>query len=378
MSQGSRPDRVADQIRSELASLLAREVHDPGHRLRHAHARAGHARPAAGARLLHRARRREGAQGHGEGARARGAVPPPADRLAAAAEARARAEVPLRRVDRRPGSHRAAPATSIHAEARSRDARRPTMTTSDAAAPRRSSTRSARASGSCSPRTRGPTATRSARSWPWRSRCARSARRSRVVNADPAPPPLHGVSRACPTSRSPTASTGEFDAAIIMECGDLARTGVAGLDRFFVINIDHHPGNTGYGADQLVRRRGRRLRRDGVRPGRALGVPLTLEIATHIYLAILTDTGSFHYSSISPRTFDICRAGARGRRRSGARRAQRLRQQQPGAAEAVRRGAERDADRPDGPHRRSSTSITRWRARPAAPTRTPKGSSTCR
>src|SRR5213593_4549006 len=30
MSQGSRPDRVADQIRSELASLIAREVHDPG------------------------------------------------------------------------------------------------------------------------------------------------------------------------------------------------------------------------------------------------------------------------------------------------------------------------------------------------------------
>jgi ribosome-binding factor A len=30
MSQGSRPDRVADQIRAELASLLAREVHDPG------------------------------------------------------------------------------------------------------------------------------------------------------------------------------------------------------------------------------------------------------------------------------------------------------------------------------------------------------------
>jgi len=30
MSQGSRPDRVADQIRSELAALLAREVHDPG------------------------------------------------------------------------------------------------------------------------------------------------------------------------------------------------------------------------------------------------------------------------------------------------------------------------------------------------------------
>ena len=30
MSQGSRADRVAEQIRSELALLLAREVHDPG------------------------------------------------------------------------------------------------------------------------------------------------------------------------------------------------------------------------------------------------------------------------------------------------------------------------------------------------------------
>jgi ribosome-binding factor A len=30
MSQGSRPDRVADQIRSEIASMLARDVHDPG------------------------------------------------------------------------------------------------------------------------------------------------------------------------------------------------------------------------------------------------------------------------------------------------------------------------------------------------------------
>jgi ribosome-binding factor A len=30
MGQGSRTERVADQIRSELALLLAREVHDPG------------------------------------------------------------------------------------------------------------------------------------------------------------------------------------------------------------------------------------------------------------------------------------------------------------------------------------------------------------
>ena len=30
MSQGARADRVADQLRGELAQLLTREVHDPG------------------------------------------------------------------------------------------------------------------------------------------------------------------------------------------------------------------------------------------------------------------------------------------------------------------------------------------------------------
>lgn len=30
MAQGSRPDRVGDQLRAELAELIAREVHDPG------------------------------------------------------------------------------------------------------------------------------------------------------------------------------------------------------------------------------------------------------------------------------------------------------------------------------------------------------------
>jgi len=41
---------------------------------------------------------------------------------------------------------------------------------------------------------------------------------------------------------------------------------------------------------------------------RELGVPLTKEIATHVYVTIMTDTGSFHYSHITPKTFDICRA----------------------------------------------------------------------
>lgn len=30
MSQGSRPDRIGDQIRAEISDLIARELHDPG------------------------------------------------------------------------------------------------------------------------------------------------------------------------------------------------------------------------------------------------------------------------------------------------------------------------------------------------------------
>ncbi|MDQ3487241.1 MAG: 30S ribosome-binding factor RbfA [Acidobacteriota bacterium] len=30
MAQGSRPDRVGDQLRAEIAELITREVHDPG------------------------------------------------------------------------------------------------------------------------------------------------------------------------------------------------------------------------------------------------------------------------------------------------------------------------------------------------------------
>jgi bifunctional oligoribonuclease and PAP phosphatase NrnA len=127
-----------------------------------------------------------------------------------------------------------------------------------------------------------------------------------VINADPAPPPLMQFPGVPDIQIGPRVE-GDFDAAIIMECGDLARTGVAGLDRFFVINIDHHPGNTAYGRINWFDAGAAACGEMVFDVVRALGVPLTPEIATHIYLAILTDTGSFHYSSISPRTFDICR-----------------------------------------------------------------------
>ena len=127
-----------------------------------------------------------------------------------------------------------------------------------------------------------------------------------VVNADPAPPPLMQFP-GVPEIRIADRADGEFDAAIIMECGDLARTGVAGLERFFVINIDHHPGNSAYGQANWFDASAAACGEMVFDLVRELNVPLTRDIATHIYLAILTDTGSFHYSTLSPRTFDICR-----------------------------------------------------------------------
>ena len=127
-----------------------------------------------------------------------------------------------------------------------------------------------------------------------------------VVNKDGAPGPIlqfPGVANIVIANEVSEV----FDAAIIMECSDLDRTGVSGLDRSFVINIDHHPGNTGFGDINWFDSSASACGEMVFELVRALGVRMAAEIATHVYLAILTDTGSFHYSGITPRTFDICK-----------------------------------------------------------------------
>ena len=130
----------------------------------------------------------------------------------------------------------------------------------------------------------------------------------RIVNSDSAPEhylDFPGMDRIEIARSVPPDAV--IDAVVVMECSDLSRTGVAGLDGRFIINIDHHAGNRMYGAlnwfDESAAACGEMVF-DLIR---ALDVALTPDIATHIYLAILTDTGSFHHSNITPRTFDICR-----------------------------------------------------------------------
>jgi phosphoesterase RecJ-like protein len=128
----------------------------------------------------------------------------------------------------------------------------------------------------------------------------------RVVSRDEPPPPML-VFPGVPDIEVTERVEDPGDAVIVMECGDLTRTGVDGLEGGFVINIDHHPGNTMYGAMNWFDLSAAACGEMVFDLVRELGAPLTFEIATHVYIAILTDTGSFHYSSITPRTFEICR-----------------------------------------------------------------------
>ena len=62
-----------------------------------------------------------------------------------------------------------------------------------------------------------------------------------VINHDPAPPFLQSFPGVKDIVVRETAE-GEFDAAIVLECGSLERTEVAGLDRYFLIQHRPPPG----------------------------------------------------------------------------------------------------------------------------------------
>lgn len=111
-----------------------------------------------------------------------------------------------------------------------------------------------------------------------------------------------------------------YDLAIVLDCGELSRTGdAANLVRMAarVVNIDHHATNDMFGdvnwVDTGAAATGElvyRLITQGLR------VTLTPDIATALYTALSTDTGSFRFSNVTSETFDIAsqliKAGADG------------------------------------------------------------------
>lgn len=98
---------------------------------------------------------------------------------------------------------------------------------------------------------------------------------------------------------------GDYDAAILLECDGLERTGLAGLEDRFIINIDHHFSGKLFADVNWIENEACAVAAMIYELAMLAGVRITPQMATCLYTAVLTDTGSFCYSGTDARTFDI-------------------------------------------------------------------------
>jgi phosphoesterase RecJ-like protein len=129
-----------------------------------------------------------------------------------------------------------------------------------------------------------------------------------IVLADEAPliyRKLPGIERICYATDAreiePTLST----PAILLECDGIPRTGLLGLDGRCLINIDHHASGREFGALNWIDEDACAVAAMVYRIALAAKVQITPSMATCLYTAILSDTGSFTYSSTTAETFAL-------------------------------------------------------------------------
>ncbi len=99
-----------------------------------------------------------------------------------------------------------------------------------------------------------------------------------------------------------------FDVAVALDCDGEHRLGPAatGVRRQpCVVEIDHHPGTERFGQIVVVDPSAAATGEMVFEVLRLLGLPPTPEIATNLYVAIMTDTGSFRYPNTSARVVRI-------------------------------------------------------------------------
>ena len=95
---------------------------------------------------------------------------------------------------------------------------------------------------------------------------------------------------------------------IVLDCSDIDRLG---KNKFLiekstnVINIDHHVSNTNFGDYNVVDNKAAATGELVYELLYSLGIDIDMDIATCLYTAISTDTGSFMYSNVSMRTHEI-------------------------------------------------------------------------
>jgi phosphoesterase RecJ-like protein len=100
----------------------------------------------------------------------------------------------------------------------------------------------------------------------------------------------------------------DFEAAIVLDCPTLKRIGnvrdLITKDKF-IINIDHHISNENFGAVNWVDSNASSAGEMVYKIYKGLGIKPTKQTALVLYIAILTDTGSFNYDNTSSVTHDI-------------------------------------------------------------------------
>src|SRR3989454_10154675 len=125
-----------------------------------------------------------------------------------------------------------------------------------------------------------------------------------VIMRDPAPHSYQQLPGAGSIRVTPAVDE-TYDAVFVIECSDIDRPGLIDLKKQFVVNIDHHSTTELFGAVNWIDSTASAVGEMIYNLCKATGVRVTKEIAECVYTALLTDTGSFHYSNTTERTFKI-------------------------------------------------------------------------
>ena len=106
-----------------------------------------------------------------------------------------------------------------------------------------------------------------------------------------------------------------YDAVFVIECSDIDRPGISGLSGEFTVNIDHHATSEHFGTINWIDSTASAVGEMIYNLCKAIGGRITKEIAECVYMALVTDTGSFRYPNTSDRTLkvasELIRAGAK-------------------------------------------------------------------
>jgi bifunctional oligoribonuclease and PAP phosphatase NrnA len=129
---------------------------------------------------------------------------------------------------------------------------------------------------------------------------------ARIVMSDPVPVIYKPLPHADAVVQSSQVN-GPHGAAIVLECDSVKRTRIFGLDQFFLINIDHHVSGKPFANVNWIDPSASSCAEMVFRLGQAVGAEITAEIATCLYTAVLTDTGSFAYANTNAHTFELAR-----------------------------------------------------------------------